>query len=34
MTRREGHFWPKGHNLNKLSRGPLADATNQISTRL
>ena len=21
-----GHFWPQGHNLNKLGRGPLGDA--------
>ena len=21
------HFWPQGHNLNKLGRGPLNDAT-------
>ena len=27
------HFWPQGHNLNKLGRGPLGDATYQISTR-
>ena len=26
-----GHFWPKGHNLNKLGRGLLGDATYQIS---
>ena len=26
-----GHFWPGGHNLNKLSRGPLGDNTYQIS---
>ena len=25
------HFWPQGHNLNKLGRGPLADATYQIT---
>ena len=25
------HFWPKGHNLNKLGRGPLGDATYKIS---
>ena len=25
------HFWPQGHNLNKLGRGPLGDATYQIS---
>ena len=23
--------WPNGHNLNKLGRGPLGDATYQIS---
>ena len=23
--------WPQGHNLNKLGRGPLDDATYQIS---
>ena len=26
-----GHFWPHGHNLNKLGRGLLGDATYQIS---
>ena len=26
-----GHFWPGGHNLNKLSRTPLGDNTYQIS---
>ena len=26
-----GPFWPQGHNLNKLGRGPLGDAINQIS---
>ena len=25
------HFWPQGHNLNKLGKGPLGDATYQIS---
>ena len=25
------HFWPQGHNLNKPGRGPLGDATYQIS---
>ena len=25
------HFWPQGYNLNKLGRGPLGDATHQIS---
>ena len=24
-------FWPQGLNLNKLGRGPLGDAINQIS---
>ena len=24
-------FWPKGYNLSKLGRGPLGDATYQIS---
>ena len=24
------HFRPRGHNLNKLGRGPLGDATYQI----
>ena len=26
-----GHFWPKGHNLNKLGRGPLGHDTYQMS---
>ena len=26
-----GHFWPQGHNMNKLTRGPLGDATYEIS---
>ena len=26
-----GHFCPHGHNLKKLGRGPIDDATNQIS---
>ena len=26
-----GHYWPKGHNLNKLGRGLLGHATFQIS---
>ena len=26
-----GNFWPQGHNVNKLGRGPLLDATYQIS---
>ena len=25
------HLWPKGHNLNKLGKGPPGDATYQIS---
>ena len=25
-----GFYWPQGHNLNKLGRGPLGNATNQI----
>ena len=25
------HFWPKGHYLNKLGKGPPDDATYQIS---
>ena len=29
----QDNFWPKGHNLNKLGRGSLGDATYQI-TRL
>ena len=30
-----GHFWPQGHNLNKLGRGPLGDAihTNHQDSR-
>ena len=28
---RRGHFWPQGHNLYKLARGPQGDATYQIS---
>ena len=27
------NFWPQGHYLNKLGRGPLVDATYQISRR-
>ena len=27
----QGHFGPKGHHLNRLSRGPLDNATYQIS---
>ena len=26
-----GQFWPQGHNLNKLGKGPLGDASYQIS---
>ena len=26
-----GHFWPQGDNLNKFGKGPLGDATYQIS---
>ena len=25
------NIWPQGHNLNKIGRGPLVDATYQIS---
>ena len=25
VTPGRGHFWPKGHNLNKLGRGPRGD---------
>ena len=31
VTPGQGHFWPKGHNLNKHGRGLLGDATYQIS---
>ena len=31
MTPGWGQFWPQGHNLNKLGRGLLGDATYQIS---
>ena len=31
MTPGGGPFWPHGHNLNKLGRGPLGDAIYQIS---
>ena len=31
MTPGRGHFWPQGHTLNKFGRGPLGDATYQIS---
>ena len=27
----QAQFWPKGHHMNKLGRGPLGDATYQIS---
>ena len=27
----QGHFGPQGHHLNKLGRGPLGNATYQIS---
>ena len=27
-----GHFWPGGHNLNKLGKGPLGYASYQIFT--
>ena len=27
-----GYFWPQGHNLNKVGRSPLGEATNQISS--
>ena len=26
-----GHFWPHGHNFNKVGRSPVDDATYQIS---
>ena len=26
-----GQFWPQGHHMNKLGRGPLEDATYQMS---
>ena len=29
VTPGAGHFWPEGHNLNKLDRGLLGDATYQ-----
>ena len=31
VTPGAGHFLPLGHNLNKLGRGPLGDATYLIS---
>ena len=31
VTPRVMPFWPQGHYLNKLGRGPLDDATYQIS---
>ena len=30
VTPGQAHFWPKRHNLNKLGRGLLGDATYQI----
>ena len=30
LSKHVTHFWSKGHNLNKLGRGPLGDATYQI----
>ena len=30
VTPGQAHFWPQGHNLNKLGSGPLGDATNKI----
>ena len=27
VTPRQGHFWPQGHNLNKLGRGLQGGAT-------
>ena len=31
MNPERSHFWPLEHNFNKISRGLLDDATNQIS---
>ena len=31
---RLGNFWPKGHSLHKLGKGPLVDATYQITKAL
>ena len=31
VTLGQGHSWPQGYILNKLGRGPLGDATYQIS---
>ena len=31
VTPGQGHFWPQGHNLNTLSKGPLDGATYLIS---
>ena len=31
VTPGRGHFWPTGHNLNILVRGPQGDATYQTS---
>ena len=33
MNRGVVPFWPQGHDLNKLGRGPPGDAQNQISNR-
>ena len=30
MTPGRRHFWPQGHNLNKLGEGPVGDATYAI----
>ena len=30
QTPERAHFLPEGHNLNRLGRGPLDDATYQI----
>ena len=30
VTLAKGHFWPGGHTLNKLGRGPLCDSVYQI----
>ena len=34
VTPRAGRYWPKGHNLNNLGRGPLGDATCQMGIDL
>ena len=31
LNPRVGHLWPQGYNLIKLGRGPLVDASYQIS---